>query len=238
MKPSSENLVPKPHGPEVSNLVTYIPPGSNWSTDSRGTFTRETHNPVREAGPAATKHLGDESGTAHKPALCGARFGATEPGITWPLRRPSAVPFPVFHPGCALSGPLADHLQKGPRKWGRSGRLNVLHQGFLTLPRGHPLPRPGLGGRRHCAWRGSTDFIRSAEAPEVLSEGEPSFRGHRDDPRDTPTRVCGEGGSGTGDRATAAGRGQESRTALAPPGSAPDPLPASSGCSLSPDSSP
>lgn len=140
MKPSSENLVPKPQGSEVSNLVTYIPPGSNWSPDSRGTFTRETHNPVREAGPAATKHLGDESGTAHKPALCGARFGATEPGMTWPLRRPSAVPFPVFHPGCALSGPLAAHLQKGPRKWGRSGRLTILHQGLLNPAPGTPPP--------------------------------------------------------------------------------------------------
>ena len=125
---------------------------------------------------------------------------------------------------------------------GKVGEAETLLQGASQPWRGdtpYPAWPGGWGaGKRPCACRGRTDFIRSAEAP-VLRVNSASK-----DAATTPgTPRPGSAGWEAvvrKDPEAAAARGRKFRTVLAPlnPGSAPAPLPASSGYSPSPDSSP
>ena len=89
--------------------------------------------------------------------------------MTRPLRRPSTVGFPVFHLGGALWAGSGCSLAKRPHKTGRCGSLNTLLQGASQPWRGdtpYPAWPGGWGaGKRPCACRGRTDFVRSAEVP-------------------------------------------------------------------------
>ena len=87
--------------------------------------------------------------------------------MTRPLRRPSTVGFPVFHLGGALWAGSGCSLAKRPHKTGRCGSLNTLLQGASQPWRGdtpYPAWPGGWGaGKRPCACRGRTDFVRSAD---------------------------------------------------------------------------
>lgn len=120
----------------------------------------------------------------------------TEAGMTWPRRRPSASAFPVLHLGRALSGPRPRPRHEGVAQDKQGGR--TLHFGsFLTLARGltlAPSSWPGGGGR---ALRlGKEHRFQPLGGSSRNSEAERCLRGRRGDPRDTPTGVCGEAGSG------------------------------------------
>lgn len=118
------------------------------------------------------------------------------------------------------------------------------HSG-LSNPRPGTRPSPPLP-LSSSGWPGWKTALRVARAhrfhllgrsSSCPFEGNTCFQGSRSDPRDTSTGICGEGGDGAG-RRSGCGKMPRIPHHRGPLKSVPAPLPASFGCSLSPDSSP